>query len=89
MQLHQYVFVALWLVSTAYAVARGGTPERVIAVAQFLAGPATRFATHWEPPGSHYGSVEIGVFFVDGALFAIVTLVPYSARVSGRSRRPA
>lgn len=75
MQLHQYVFIALWLVSTGYALARGGAPERVIAVAQLLAALATPFVTHWEPTGRHYGSVEIGVFLIDAALFATVTLV--------------
>lgn len=75
MQLHQYVFIALWLVSTSYAVARGGAPERIVAVAQFLAGLATPFATHWEPPGRHYDSVEIGVFLIDAALLIAVTLV--------------
>jgi len=75
LQHHQYVFIALWLVSTAYAVVRGGAPERLIAVAQFLAGLATPFATHWEPPGTHYGSVEVGVALIDAALFVMVTLV--------------
>lgn len=75
MQFHQYVFIALWLASTGYALARGGGPERVVAVAQFLAGLTTPLTTHWEPPGRHYGSVEIGVFSVDAALFAVVTLV--------------
>lgn len=75
MQIHNFVFIGLWLVSTAYALMRGGGPERVVAIAQFLAALLTHLATHREPTGTLYASVEIGVLLIDAALFAIVTLV--------------
>lgn len=81
MQPHAYVFIGLWLVSTAYALARGGGPERVVAIAQFLAGPASHWAVTGETGGAKYGSMEVGVFLVDAALFAIIVLV---ALVSAR-----
>lgn len=81
MQVHHYVFIALWLASTAYALVRGGGPERVVAIAQFMAALLTSIVTFRESHATLYVSVESGVFYVDAALFAIVTSVAlFSAR---------
>jgi hypothetical protein len=75
LQFHQYLFIALWLASTVYGLVRGGGAERSVAMAQFMAALLTRFVTSGEAHATLYVSVEIGVFYVDAGLFAVVTLI--------------
>ena len=76
MPLHQIIFLGLWLTSTAYAAARGGAPERIVAAAQLCAGVLTNImAVVLRPAAGDYASVEVGVLLTDLALFGVITTI--------------
>ena len=65
------LFLALLVVCCSYAVIRGGTPERIVAIVIAL-GVALTFLLV-APVALRYRHVELGVFAVDIASFGIVT----------------
>lgn len=68
MILHQLIFAVLWLGACGYALARGGRPERIIAVAFLIAAPLTSATVHWV---ALYRLVEPSVFIIDSLLLLI------------------
>jgi hypothetical protein len=62
------LFLTLWLGCCLYALARGGGPEK-IGGAIFLAAALLSLAVE-QPRGSRWHSVELGMLFVDLAVFA-------------------
>lgn len=67
------LFNLLHLLATAYAVGRGGAPERLAGIALLAATLATRVAQRQFPV--RFASVEWGVFGVDVALLgALLTI---------------
>lgn len=73
MALYQWVFVVLWLGACAYALARGGSPERIVATA-FMAGAVlTRVVGRMMRES--YGQVATGVALVDGAMLCVIMAV--------------
>ena len=67
------VFAALLAACTLYALARGGWPERVGAVNLAL-GSVLTLAVN-SPLAIRYASVEIRIFLVDLAVFAVFLLI--------------
>jgi hypothetical protein len=70
--------VAFWLVMLAacsgFALARGGPPERVVAI-MFLVAEAASVVAQGPLFQADFRSVEMGVFFVDTALLAGLLVV--------------
>ena len=62
------LFLIVWLGCCAFALARGGAPER-IAAAIFLAAALLSLAVE-QPQGSRFDSVEVGVLVIDLAVLA-------------------
>jgi len=72
--LHQIIFISLWLISSGYALARGGAPERIGGATQFAAGVLTIVLSFgMRPAGGAYTSVEAGVALTDFAAFGVIT----------------
>jgi hypothetical protein len=70
MYLHQYVFLLLWLASCGYAALRGGSPERITAVAFLLAAVISGLVV--ARTKAMYGTAEWGVIGVDLVLFLVL-----------------
>ena len=68
--LRVYVFIALLVVTSGYALWKGGAPERLVGGALLLAYVATVLS--WSPLPSRFYGVELNVFAVDVALFAML-----------------
>jgi FtsH-binding integral membrane protein len=76
LQLHQLIFMGLWLTSCGYAAVRGGAPERIAAGAQFGAGVLTIvLSIALRPVAGAYASLEVGVALTDLALFGVVSAI--------------
>ncbi len=75
--LRVYVFAALLVVTSGYALWRGGAPERVVATGLVLAYVATVLS--WSPLPSRFYGMELNVFAVDVALFALLIIVAMRA----------
>ncbi|MFV0622790.1 hypothetical protein ACBY01_02090 [Sphingomonas sp. ac-8] len=67
------LFNLLHLLATAYAVGRGGAPERFAGMALLLATLATRVAQRQFP--ARFASVEWGVFGVDLVLLVALLVI--------------
>lgn len=65
----QMVFLALLLVSTLYALMRGGWPEKIGAAT--LLGGACLSAVFIRPHGPRFHNVETGVLVIDALIFGI------------------
>ena len=82
MHIHVILFGLLWLGACGYALLRGGTPERIMAVA-FVAGallsPAVQY---WENGRSDtFHRLEYGVLSIDTLMFGVTMwLALYSTR---------
>ena len=78
MKLHELLFAVLWLGACGYALARGGRPERITAVAFLVAAPLTTVTAHW---ARLYQAVEPSIFVIDLGLLAVILVVAlWSAR---------
>jgi hypothetical protein len=66
--LRVYAFAALLVVTSGYALWRGGAPERLVATGLLLAYVAT--IVSWSPLPARFYGLELNVFAVDVALFA-------------------
>jgi hypothetical protein len=76
LQLHQIVFLGLWLGSSVYAGVRGGAPERLVAATLLCAGVLTNvLGVLLRPAGGDYASFEVGVALTDLAVFVAITLI--------------
>lgn len=75
--LRVYVFIALLVLATGYALARGGAPEKV-AAGLFLAAFVASMLVQSQFPVRFYG-VELGVFIVDCAMLAALLAVALRA----------
>ena len=64
---HVHLFLALLVICSTYALARGGAPERVGTLI-LLAGIAATALVASKTLG-RFSSVEWGIFFVDGVVF--------------------
>src|SRR5690349_4995690 len=70
---HQYLFRALLLLSCGYALWRGRSDERVVALVCLGAVIATKFAI--SPVTVRYSGVELGLVSVDLAVLAAFVFV--------------
>lgn len=70
---HQLVFDALLVTSCTYALLRGGSEERAVAIVSVVATIATSFAL--SPLNMRYKGVETGVEVIDLLVLAAFTLV--------------
>jgi hypothetical protein len=76
LQLHQIVFLGLWLGSSVYAGVRGGAPERMVAAALLCAGVLTNvLGVLLRPAAGDYASFEVGVALTDLAVFVAITAI--------------
>lgn len=75
--LRVYAFAALLLVTSGYALWRGGAPERIVGGGLLLAYAATVLS--WSPLPSRFYGLELNVFVVDVALFAMLLAVAWRA----------
>lgn len=64
-----YAYLTILLICWAYALLRGGAPERIGASVIGLGSVLSLVAA--SSPGARFGSVEVGVFLVDIAAFAV------------------
>jgi hypothetical protein len=71
------LFLVVWLGCCAYALVRGGAPER-IGAAIFLVAALLSLAVS-EPQGSRFDSVELGVLMVDLGVLAGFTALALKA----------
>ena len=71
------LFDALLLVTCAYALWRGGAPERIAAGAMFLAYLAT--LASYGPLASRFAHIETGVLVVDTLLLVVLVFVAAKA----------
>jgi hypothetical protein len=67
------LFYLLFVASCGYALAKGGAPERVIAIAYAIAVPLTVLLL--SPLKQRYAGFEYGVMVVDLALFVVMVAV--------------
>lgn len=67
-----FVFNALLALCAAYAFARGGTPEKVVAVA-FIASAAASYAAI--PAHGRFHGLELGLLLIDAGLLAVLIAV--------------
>jgi hypothetical protein len=72
-----YVSIALQLAASAYALVRGGAPERIVAVLMLVAY-ATSVLVQSQFPVRFHG-VELGIFIVDCAMLAALLAVALRA----------
>jgi hypothetical protein len=72
-QLHQYIFAALTLAACIYAIARGGSPERITAVG-FLSAFALTNLVGWSL-GTTYMTIAWEMAAVDASLLLAVLFV--------------
>lgn len=70
---HQFVFRVLLITSCTYALWRGQSEERIVALVSILATIASRFAL--SPLSVRYRGVETGVLVVDLLVLATFVLV--------------
>lgn len=63
-------FNALQLLVSAYALLRGGAPERLAGAALLAAAGLTRMVV--SDVGHHYGQLELGVLAIDTALLGVL-----------------
>jgi hypothetical protein len=75
--LRVYAFAALLVLTSGYALWRGGAPERIVASGLLFAYAATVLS--WSPLPSRFYGVELNVFAVDLALFAMLMGVAWRA----------
>lgn len=75
--LRVYLFAALLVLTSGYALWRGGAPERIVALALSSAYVATVMS--WSPLPERFYGVELNVFATDCALFASLLLVALRA----------
>lgn len=64
-----YAYLTILLVCWVYAMLKGGAPERIGASVIGLGSVLSLVAA--SSPGARFGSVEVGVFLVDVAAFAV------------------
>jgi hypothetical protein len=69
MMTRQVLFLAVLLLSTAYALIRGGQPERIGAAT--LLGGASLTVVAASPLGIRFRGVETGILFIDLSLLGI------------------
>ena len=70
---HQYVFRALLIASCGYALWRGRSDERIVALVCIAATAASRLA--FSPLSVRYSGVEIGLLLIDLAVLAVFVFV--------------
>lgn len=75
--LRVYAFATLLLVTSGYALWRGGAPERIVAAGLLSAYVATILT--WTPLPARFYGLELNVLMVDGALFAMLMAVALRA----------
>jgi hypothetical protein len=82
MHIHVILFGLLWLGACGYALLRGGTPERIMAlcfVAGALLSPIVQHLEHGRSGAFH--RIELGVLSIDTLMFAVTMwLALYSTR---------
>jgi len=64
-----YAYLTILLICWVYALLKGGAPERIGASVIGLGSVLSLVAA--SSPGARFGSVEVGVFLVDVAAFAV------------------
>jgi hypothetical protein len=75
--LRVYAFATLLLVTSGYALWRGGAPERVVAAGLLSAYVATVLS--WTPLPARFHGLELNVFAVDAVLLAMLMVVAIRA----------
>ncbi|WP_182466785.1 hypothetical protein [Sphingomonas gilva] len=75
--LRLYIFLGLQLAVSAYALVRGGAPERIVAVLMLVAYAVSMLVQSQFPVRFH--GVELGIFMVDCAMLAALLAVALRA----------
>lgn len=75
--LRVYLFATLLVLTSGYALWKGGAPERIVAAGLLSAYVATVLS--WSPLPSRFYGLELDVFVVDAALFAMLIAVALRA----------
>lgn len=70
---HQYLFRAILILSCGYALWRGRSDERIVALVCIGAVVATKFAV--SPMGERYSDIEAGLMLVDLAVLTAFIFV--------------
>lgn len=82
MHIHVILFGLLWLGACGYALLRGGTPERIMALCFVLGALLSPVVQYWEHGYSRpFYRLELGVLAIDTVMFGVTMwLALYSTR---------